>query len=352
MDYIFLHEYSADEKRHYCDVLDQCINRLPYTLASPIGNVCLEVGRENYGKAMNYMLDFFEISTQYLFCVLYAKLSGMYVKQGSARAVELHKFINRIDSKRPLAFGDWVNDLFCPMVGLAVKEFPDDALCMSLQANVVNRKRNILLGDKRNPSVVNIRNRYKGHTTTLSEALYHDVVFTLEERMLVMASALLPLTEWHFVSRSGDKCLLLNGMKPVEVPLQEIGAIMQPGHYYVSSKALADAGEEDLLDLFPLVHCSEKGYIYVFQSLKGEYITFVSSNVNALNVEDDCYNEHLDAYFQKILPTFDVAKDLNWDAYKDLMKRESNRFLAQAYSEKKYNAELFVDQKRMLRIAM
>ena len=347
MDYIFLHEYSADEKRHYCDVLDQCINRLPYTLASPIGNVCLEVGRENYGKAMNYMLDFFEISTQYLFCVLYAKLSGMYVKQGSARAVELHKFINRIDSKRPLAFGDWVNDLFCPIVGLAAKEFPDDALCKSLQANVVNRKKNILLGDKRNPSVVNIRNRYKGHTTTLSEALYHDVVFTLEERMLVMASALLPLTEWHFVSRSGDKCLLLNGMKPVEVPLQEIGAIMQPGHYYVSSKALADAGEEDLLDLFPLVHCSEKGYIYVFQSLKGEYITFVSSNVNALNVEDDCYNEHLDAYFQKILPTFDVAKDLNWDAYKDLMKRESNRFLAQAYSEKKYNAELFVDQKRL-----
>ena len=250
MDYIFLHEYSADEKRHYCDVLDQCINRLPYTLASPIGNVCLEVGRENYGKAMNYMLDFFEISTQYLFCVLYAKLSGMYVKQGSARAVELHKFINRIDSKRPLAFGDWVNDLFCPIVGLAAKEFPDDALCKSLQANVVNRKKNILLGDKRNPSVVNIRNRYKGHTTTLSEALYHDVVFTLEERMLVMASALLPLTEWHFVSRSGDKCLLLNGMKPVEVPLQEIGAIMQPGHYYVSSKALADAGEEDLLDGF------------------------------------------------------------------------------------------------------
>ena len=84
----------------------------------------------------------------------------------------------------------------------------------------------------------------------------------------------------------------------------------------------AKDSEEDLLDLFPLVHCSEKGYIYVFQSLKGEYITFVSSNVNALNVEDDCYNEHLDAYFQKILPTFDVAKDLNWDAYKDLMKRE------------------------------
>ena len=349
MDYTFLHEYQADDKQRYCDVLDQCIGKLPYTLAAPIGNVCLEVGRGNYGKAMNYMLDFFEITTQYLFCVLYAKLAAKYEKDGSARAVELHKFINKIDNKRPLAFGDWVNDLFCPMVGLAVKEFPDDALCMSLQANVVNRKRNILLGDKRNPSVVNIRNRYKGHTTTLSEALYHDVVFTLEERMLVLASALLPLGDWHFVSCLEDKCLSLNGMHPSVISHDKVPVAMLPGHYYISTRPLDEVASADMLDLFPLVHCNEKGHVYVFQSLKGEYVTFVSSSVDALNVEDDCYNEYFDAYFQKILPTFDVAKDLNWDAYKDLMRRESNRFLAQAYSEKKYNAELFVDQKRLSR---
>lgn len=350
--YQYLRKYTPEEEASFNVLLSICSEQLPYTLSAPLTQICCQINKKNYGKAMNYMLDFFEISTQYLSCILFATIQKKYERNGSS-SIALHRVINKIDLKRPLSFGDWINDIFAPLVSIAAKEIPDNPLFLSLQDKVITKKKNILLGDKKEPSVVQIRNEYKGHSTTLSESIYLGVVYTLEPRMLLLLQAMLPLTEWYYFSSTSsagaetDELITLNGLriqqqrKPVTAPS------ISKHHYYISTLPIESATDDSLLDLFPLVFCNEKGYVYVFQSLKDEEMAFISSNEDAVTFISDCWNEALDLFFQRSLPGFDVAKAMNWDEMKAKMTIEANHFLERVYREKKYNQELFVDQKRL-----
>lgn len=347
--YTYLREYTQEEKRAFNNLLEVCTEKLPYTLATPVMQICKQVNEKNYGKAMNYALDFFEISTQYLSCLLFVLIQKRHEETG-ASGETLFKVIQKIDQKRPLSFGDWVNDIFTPLVAIAEKEIPDHPLLISIRKLIITKKRNILIGDKREPSVVQIRNEYKGHSTTLSESIYLGVVYTLEPRILLLLEAMLPLTEWHYFTSTQDtldEVLLLNGRHLQQKCVLGASSFTTKHHYYFTSKPLEEATREEVLDAFPLMHCNEQGYVYVFQSLKDEEIAYISSNENAVTFISDCWNEALDARFQKTLPSFDISKDLNWDEMKALMTKEAERFLKRVYREKKYNQELFVDRKRL-----
>ena len=60
----FLNIYSEDEVIAYSNLLDQSIANLPYTLSFPIEKAMSSIDQQQYGKAMNHILDFFEISTR------------------------------------------------------------------------------------------------------------------------------------------------------------------------------------------------------------------------------------------------------------------------------------------------
>ncbi len=292
-----LREWDEGQLAVNSELLSRSIELLPATMSMPVVALMEQIGRENYALAMNYAIDFLEISVQYVSCCLFCRLQEVEkTLEPSARPMKA--IVEKIDAKRSLSFGDWVNDIFNPIVKAALKELPDDKLVQSINKELFRRGSNLLLGTKTEPSVVKIRNEYKGHSTTLSNDIYKGVVYTLEPHILNLLRAALPI-------------------KDAEV------------------------------DMYPLVFTSKEGYEYVFQSLKDEEISYISSNSNAVTLITDRKNPDFDARMQRTLPSFDISKEMNWSEHKALMKAESRRFLDGVYKEKKYNRELFVARTKL-----
>ena len=350
--YIFLREYSEQEKNELDNLVNISVNKLPFTLSSPIEKLAKQMEKGNYGLAMNHAIDFFEITVQYLSCALIA-LIQQKEEDLPVKHKELIRAINKIDTKRPLSFGDWINDIFFPLLKAANDRMPESELVASLNKNILISGGNLLTGTKKDSSIVQIRNEYKGHGAVLSDDIYRGVVYTLEPRIFSMLKALAPLQEWSYfscreqISTNKYRINVLNGHDPNKEHTVETTRPLEPFHYYISQQQQADTEWENLIDLFPLVFCNEKNYVYVFQTLKEENTSYISSNENAVTFIDDCWNESLDRFLQKTLPAFDIAKELNWEEIKELTDLASRKFLEHAYKEKKYNRELFVDRSRL-----
>ena len=286
---------------------------LPFSLSHPLEQYRTERSKGVYSKAMNYALDFVEITAQYVSIVLL----GM-VRVRSSEAHPLALFVaNKIDTKRPLSFGDWANDILPRVVQAAKETCPDDLLTQAMLP-IAGSKRNLWLGSKKEKSLVQIRNEYKGHGTTLAESIYEEVVGQIEDRVEELANALQVLAQYP------------------EKPESE--------HFYIG---LPDG---TAIDLYPLIHQTDKGFTYVFQSLKEEDVSFISSDEHAVTRIIDTLNPAFDAWMQVIAPAFDVAKDKNWQELRQCMSAYSQEYLAHMYSEKKYNQELFVERDNLAAI--
>lgn len=340
MENFLLRQYAPDELKSVHALFDTACRDYPYTISHTVQGLVRTLSEGHYSKAMNYALDLFETAGQYISAVLFALLKDKSLQQGT-RVHTLERVIRKIDGKRPLSFGDWCNDILAPLAAEAAVLMPQDPLVKSLSA-VLRPKRNIYLGGKGEPSIVQIRNEYKGHGTTLSEEIYKGVVFTMEPRIIELLKAFYPLQQARYIARplGGGTPLSLNGQA---VRTRQEFADLAPGHYRIH------LGEQVLTDLYPLAFCDERGYIYLFQSLVDERISYVSSNEDALRLTTDSLNEDFDAYMQQILPSFDISESLNWEEWLALTHRQSASFLRRIYNEKKYNRELFVDRKALTR---
>lgn len=312
---IFLNAYTKEEGERYENLLKRSMEKLPYTLSFPIQKIEFAIKEQQYGKAMNHLLDFFEISIPFISFIFFRLLQ----EKSDQKQVQnvLETYVNKIDMKRPLSLGDWLNDLFNPLLFAAIKFIPDNDLTMSFLNNIVERRKNILLGDKRTPSIVQIRNEYRGHSTTLSETIYRDVVVGLEPRFFRLLEAMLPLTLCLYDIKEGKYEITLEG----------------------------DLGWN--IDLYPLVFTNSNDYRYVFHTLKDEQASYISSNENAVTLVTYDMNDAIDKDLQRIVPSFDIAKNLNWKEMKQYMQTESLRYLNKVYAEKKYNRELFVEREKL-----
>ena len=329
---LFLQTYTPEETEGHLHTVEQAVERLPFTLAYPVAQARLKMERGEYAGMMNHILDFFEIATQYTSCVLF-KLLEKHSNNPDVSKI-LVGVVNKIDSKRPLSFGDWINDIFTPLCIAAGKHLPELPLVASLVEHVCNRKRNILLGGKHDASIVQIRNEYRGHSTTLSDDIYRGVSFTLEPRLLAFIKALLPLADYDIIAFSQGTSFSMKGADNTKELQRSPGA---DGHYCLEK-------DGKIIDLYPLVFLSPEKYVYVFQSLKDENISYISSNINAVTLISDDRNEDFDHALQAIVPSFDISRDLNWEECSTLFRLESQRFMRRVYGEKKYNAELFVER--------
>lgn len=286
-------------------------SKLPFSLSHPLEQYRLQRADGVYSKAMNYALDFFEISAQYLSIVMVGMVRSAATETMPAGAVAV---INKIDTKRPLSFGDWANDILPKAVAAARECLPDEPLTVAMTA-VAGPKRNLWLGSKREKSLVQIRNEYKGHGTTLAESIYEEVVGMIEERVEELAAAIVVLEQYP---ERPDK-----------------------SHFYIGTVAHGE------VDVYPLIHHNEKGQPYVFQSLKDEEVSFISSDEHAVTRITDAFNAELDRWAQAIVPSFDISKEQNWAELRQVMADYSQEYLHHMYSEKKYNQELFVERDQL-----
>lgn len=336
--YTYLREITAEERAEVYLLVSKSIDRLPFTFASPLRRFFTSVGDKEYGRGMNYALDFFEIPILWLSALLLKRLIDLHKKSRVAVAPVLQRLVATIDTKRPLSFGDSLNSIFIPLVNLARNSLKNDPLIQSLTLHLMRKNTCILLGNKHEPSVVQIRNEYKGHSTTLSENIYKGVIYTLEPRILALLRAVEPLTEGTaFSCHEGMKLShdgpLAHEPEPMDMPLEE-------EHYYLRTA-------EETVDLYPLILCDTQKFVYIFQTLKEESISYVSSDENAVTCMDDRRNEAFDKLIQQIVPSFDISRELNWEQICILAAEESKKILDRAYHEKKYNRELFVDREHL-----
>lgn len=274
---------------------------LPFTLSHPLEQAHKNIADGNWFRAMNYLLDFMETGASYCSVVLLAMFRAQVRKNGSPAPEGAVKAVRKIDAKRPLSFGDWVNDILAPLADEAQRQFPENPFACGLAA-VAGRKKNIFLPSKGDAGVVQIRNRYKGHGTVLSDSHYEEVVNLLSPKAESFAGAL---------------------------------------------EAIGECGIDTDKDLYPLVHRSEEGYEYVFQTLNDESVAFVSTDENALSLLTAALNPQFDAWMQVLLPSFDIAKDLNWDETVVAMQEASQAYMRDIYSQKKYNREQFVEREQL-----
>lgn len=334
--FTYLKEYDTPSQELYDMLVERSINSLPYTLALPVSCIYNEIEKGDYFRAMNHMLVFFEISAQYLSAVLLQMARNSTTAAAQSVAVN---FVEKIDNKRPLSFGDWTNELLTPLMSITEKENSDSMLVQAICKSIYVKHVNKLTDSKNEMSIVRIRNEFRAHAAVFSDEIYRKVLLQLEPRFLAMLQALEPLTYANFVAIGSDgEKWLMNGTEPMVADDIELPS-PQKGHYYIMSRV-----DGSVTDLYPLVLMNKDNFVYVFQTLKENSVAYMSSNENAVTITTEEYNEDFDRNFQSISPSFDIARTPNWQEMKQMMWYESSLFLDRVYKEKKYNRELFVER--------
>lgn len=92
---------------------------------------------------------------------------------------------------------------------------------------------------------------------------------------------------------------------------------------------------------------TKESYVYIFQTLKDESVSFISSDERAVTYTTEKYNDAIDAWMQAMVPSFDISRRLNWDEYVRITAGMSAEYMKRIYGQKKYNRELFVDRMRL-----
>lgn len=317
--------------------LEEAAEKLPLTMSLPLSKALSSLDNHRYKDALIHFLDFFEMSVQWLNCYLLALACGI---DDGGKLKGVAAAVRQIDTKRPLSFGDCVNEIFNPLLKSLKDVMPDHPLLKSLTENVKNRRTDILVGSAKVQGVIKIRNDYKGHSTSLSEEIYRGVLDTILPKVDAMVAGVAPLAlaKIYTVDSKG-KIVDLHGGWHTDPARKEPRS--GHAHYYVEFEGVGIA------DLYPLLVMEEDKYIYVFQTLKTELVKYESSDENVHGYETEKYNRDFDAFMQRLSPSFDIAKEANWIELCAHMRRHSMAYMIQVQKEKKYNSELFVDRSRL-----
>lgn len=322
---------------HPSPALEKSAGSLPLTMSLPLSRAIKSYEKGNYKDSLIHLLDFFEMSVQWLNCYLLT-LACETKDGGNLKGVI--RAVRMIDNKRPLSFGDCVNEIFNPLLESLVKIYPHHPLLKSLTENVKSRRFDLLVGSAKEIGIIKIRNDYKGHSTSLSEEIYRNVLEQVLPKAEAMANGVAPLSEAKIVTvtKAGETVDLHGGWNKY-IGTDDKSA--EPYHYYVGFEGIGT------FDLFPLIIQRDDQYIYIFQTLKDEAVKYESSDENVRGFETEQYNTQFDAFLQRLNPSFDIAKESNWNELCECMKLRSASYMIQVQKEKKYSSELFVDRKQL-----
>lgn len=115
--------------------------RLPLTMSQPVVAGCKALERGDYKESLIRILDFFEMSVQWLNCYMLSLAASNHIT-----GVGVENAVKMIDRKRPLSFGDNVNEIFNPLLDALYRVIPEHPLLLGLTTNVKTKKRDIIVG--------------------------------------------------------------------------------------------------------------------------------------------------------------------------------------------------------------
>lgn len=327
----------------YESLVQRSIRALPFSMANPLARSEEARRADDPKEAFSHLLDFFEMSVQWLNACMLALLAPHAATADPQALKTLRRVTDTIDTKRPLSFGDSVNELFHHLLIAAVRMTPDLPLIQALTKHVDTGRASILTGSAKKAGVVKVRNDFKGHSTVLARHFYARALDGLSEQLMAMLRGLEPLHAYRFIAvDSLGHALDARSDNGLLAPADDAPACADaPGHYY----AISPDGE--CHDMYPMAMLNTDGYIFIFQTLKDEGACYESASGDVHRFETESLNPHIDAFFRRISPAFDVAREANWQEITEAAAAHSSEYMRQVQKDKKYSSELFVERKAL-----
>jgi hypothetical protein len=329
---------------------------------------------KNYLRAFRRYIDFFEISIQYCSSVILSILKHQNIQfdetlqQVSAKIVE-----------KELSTGDWINSIFLVLLKKSNELLPEDKFIASLYDTLYDPKGNILLGwssrkDEEYKSLPYFRNSYLGHDSSLSEAIYKEVLTKIEPRIFVMLQAMAPLGKYttitvdKIVDDSSEKkrytVLILKGLtieKPI--PFSSTVKLAESKYYMVRDELDGSVVKADnILEITPFViylpyleNNEELKTTYLFQSVKAgnlRKMIYISPNIEAVRKETELFKDLFMEFLEETIGKSIIDKNYNiaiskgktWEEYLEITGSLTGKFLGQMTGVKKYDPELYVER--------
>lgn len=382
MESRLLCNYVPERLEEIYDMLDEAYDNLPYPVINSVDNYEKYLKEGKYEKAFKCLIDFFEISMQYVSGFIISVLVHHKVKLDE----QLENIMGDIVSK-PLAIGDWTRILLVLTEGAYNLLFDhpninltDHPVIEKCYAELIKKQNgNFLNGwpgkqGKENRAISTFRNDYIGHDSSLADHLFKEPLLLIEPRLWEMLSMLQPLATYHFfvldpmsssnASQGAYTLLIDKGRKALDARVSS-DFVVDENAYYVTQKKIRHNGfikEADVIKISPFViyYCNEEikpneKYAFVFQTLKerdASRMIYVSPNENVRRKETELFRDA----FLKLMQTM-VGRHLQLNKfqisfknekpiaeYQELALKETKDFISQQIASKKYDTDVFLDR--------
>lgn len=374
----FLHTYPPEDIDLIEDLADDVYEQYPYAIAYTLDQYEKYLDDGNYFRAFRRYIDFFELAVQYNTGLILSILKHSNIPFDDT----LQQVATKIVSK-PLAIGDWINDIFIVLLKRAYEVAPNDELIKTLHEVIFEPKGNFLQGwssrqDEEFKGISFFRNEYLGHDSSLDDSIYREILEKIEPRIFKMAEAMAPLATYTTFTvdkvvdeESEEKNYTIIPMKGADFarPLRiSSDAALKENTYYLIRRELKRRDqilENELIEISPFVvylpvvpEKEDEKTPYLFQSVHQRNLKrmiYISPNQMAKRRETELFKDPFVAFLQKILSKsmigdnykIEIATGKTWEEYAERINAQTTRFLGQMKVEK-YDPYLYVERKEVM----
>ncbi len=374
----FLHPYEGDELDLVEDLADQVYDSFPFAIAYTLDEYEQYLEQANYFRAFRRYVDFFEISVQYATSLILSILKQKRVPFDET----LETVSTRIISK-PLATGDWINDIFIVLLKHVHKILPDDEFVACLYEGIFEKKGNFLQGwsgkkEEEFKGISFFRNEYLGHDSSLDDSIFQQLLEKIEPRIFSMLRAMAPLA--NYTTFTPDKpideeatlksytILTLKGVdlsRPLRVTSD---TLLKPDAYYLVRREIKRRDQlkgEELTEVSPFVvylpvslEDETEKTPFIFQSIHQRNLKrmiYIAPNKLARRRETEMFKNLFMEFLQQVLKNttignnykIEIASGKTWEEYTERISDQTSRFLYSMKAEK-YDPELYVDRSEIM----
>ena len=374
----FKFPYPGDELDMIEDLADEVYDNFPYTIAYTLDEYEQYLEQENYFRAFRRYIDFFEISVQYSTSLILSILKY--------RRIPFDDVLQDVSTKiisKPLAIGDWINEIFIVLLKHAHTLIPDEDFVASLYENIFENKGNFLQGwsgkkEEEFKGISFFRNEYLGHDSSLDDSIFEDLLKRIEPRIFKMLAAMAPLGNYSSFTldkvvdeEENEKSYTIVPLKGVDItrPLRITSdSIIKPDTYYLLKREIKRRDSlqgSEMIEISPFVvylpvtaeDDSEKTP-FLFQSVHQRNLKrmiYIAPNKLARRRETEIFKDLFLEFLKSVLSKTEIGEDYKveiatgktWEEYCERINEQTSRFLFSMKAEK-YDPELYVDRKEIM----
>ncbi len=284
---------------------------------------------------------------------------------------------------KPLAIGDWINDIFVVLLKHAHTLIPDEDLIAALHENIFEKKGNFLQGwsgkkEEEFKGISFFRNEYLGHDSSLDDSIFKELLGRIEPRIFKMLEALSPLSNYSTFTldkvvdeEEEEKSYTIVPLKGIDIsrPLRVTSdSIIKPDTYYLLKREIKRRDHipgSEMIEVSPFVvylpvsaEDDTEKTPFLFQSVHQRNLKrmiYIAPNKLARRRETEVFKDLFVEFLKSVLEKTEIGADYKveiatgktWEEYCERINEQTSRFLFSMKAEK-YDPALYVDRKEIM----